>query len=233
MEGSVRLGMSMSSVRQNEESLLTNLMKLRGRMSKAWNLSIQFVSCSFVIPETIAELYVQHFLTPIIASLDTSSPLLERAELTSVFSNFIDIWNLHRSFYSSLTTYLQSPTSSNSNNHGPLPLSPILLSHFPYLSLYSPFITAFPDLITSLTSLLSSNPAFATFIAKQEADPRCGKLKLHDWLLTIVQRCPRYLLLLKDLIQCTDPDDPEYDALTKVHTLVSKSKPSPLIWQPG
>lgn len=192
-------------------------------MSMDSNLSIQYV---LFIPPTKFVLIpcCQHFLTPIIASLDTPNPLLERTELTSVFSNFIDIWNLHRSFYSSLTNYLQSTSPSDSNLNGPPPLSPILLSHFPYLSLYSPFITAFPDLISSLTSLLSSNTPFATFVAKQEADPRCGKLKLRDWLLTIVQRCPRYLLLLKDLIQCTDPNDPEYDSLTKVHALVSKSE---------
>ncbi len=192
-------------------------------MSKDWSLSIRYVCLPFASLRHYSQSFLQHFLTPIIASLDTPNPLLDRAELTSVFSNFIDIWNLHRSFYSSLISYLQSAPPSYSNNSRP-PLSPILLSHFPYLSLYSPFITAFPNLIASLSSLLSSNPAFASFVATQEADPRCGKLKLRDWLLTIVQRCPRYLLLLKDLIQCTDPDDQEYDALSKVHALVSKSE---------
>jgi hypothetical protein len=74
-----------------------------------------------------------------------------------------------------------------------------------------------------LTSLINTNTAFSAFIARQEADPRCGKLKLRDWLLTIIQRCPRYLLLLKDLINCTDVEDPEYSSLMNVHTLVSKS----------
>lgn len=166
---------------------------------------------------------LQQFLTPIIASLDTPQPLLDRAELTSVFSNFIDIWNLHRSFFSSLTAIV-NPADSGASP-GPLPpLSPILLSHFPYLSLYSPFVTSFPDAISALTSLLSNNAPFAAFVSKQESDPRCGKLKLRDWLLTIVQRCPRYLLLLKDLINCTEPDDPEHAQLTAVHTLVSKSE---------
>lgn len=165
----------------------------------------------------------QHFLTPIIASLDTTHPLLSRNELTSVFSNFVDIWNLHRSFFSSLTSLINSASSSTSSLTTPI-LSPILLSHFPYLSLYSPFITSFPATISSMTTLLSTNAAFSSFIAQQEADPRCGRLKLRDWLLTIVQRCPRYLLLLKDLISCTDKDDPEYYQLLTVQGLVSKSK---------
>jgi len=71
--------------------------------------------------------------------------------------------------------------------------------------------------------LIATKPDFAAFIAKQEADPRCGNLKLRDWLLSIIQRCPRYLLLLKDLISCMSIDDPEHAPLVTVHTLVSKS----------
>lgn len=117
-------------------------------------------------------------------------------------------------------------------------MSPVLLAHFPYLSLYTPFITAFPHTLAALNTLLtpsyhyrqqaraqtraaaaraqsatSASPAkgselkyerrFAEFVATQEKDPRCGRLTLRDWLLTIVQRCPRYLLLLGDLLSCT------------------------------
>jgi RhoGEF domain len=44
-----------------------------------------------------------------------------------------------------------------------------------------------------------------------------------DWLLTIVQRTPRYLLLLKDLIAHTHPDDPEHAQLFAAHAFVSES----------
>ncbi|KAL0955221.1 hypothetical protein HGRIS_004123 [Hohenbuehelia grisea] len=184
------------------------------------------------------ELIYTHFLTPIIESLDTPEPLLDRASLTAIFSNFIDIWNLHRSFLSALTSLLTSSVTSPSSSSvtllssSPPPLSPILLSHFPYLSLYTPFVTAFPSTVATLNNLASPttgtapnasyNPVFASFIASREADPRCGKLKLRDWLLTIVQRCPRYLLLLKDLIGSTDPEDAEHAQLTAAHNLVSK-----------
>ena len=169
----------------------------------------------------------QLFLTPIIATLDTPQYLLDRASLTSVFSNFIDIWNLHRALFSSLNEHLHptiTPQSPPPPSSSPPPhLSPVLLSHFPYLSLYTPFVTSFSTSLTTLTTLLNTNSTFSAFIARQETDPRCGKLKLRDWLLTIVQRCPRYLLLLKDLINCTDAEDPEYSSLITVHELVSKS----------
>ena len=164
---------------------------------------------------------LQHFLTPIIESLETPNPLLDRAQLTSIFVNFIDIWNLHRSFLSSLSGHLHAPAERGRSP----PLSSILLSHFPYLSLYSPFVTSFDISMTSYMELIATKPDFAAFVAQKEADPRCGNLKLRDWLLSIIQRCPRYLLLLKDLIICTPIDDPEHAPLVTVHTLVSKSTP--------
>ena len=180
--------------------------------------------------------------------MDTAEPLLQRPALTSIFSNFIDIWNFHRSFLSSLTTLLAPPGLASTSSSALLlsfvqptpPLSPLLLSHFPYLSLYNPFVTAFPSTISALNDLTipptatRPNPLydarFADFLATQEADPRCGKLKLRDWLLTVVQRCPRYLLLLKDLISCTEKDDSEHSGLIAVHTLVSKSKFIPMMY---
>lgn len=83
---------------------------------------------------------------------------------------------------------------------------------------------SFSASLAALTTLINTNGAFSSFVARQEVNPRCGKLKLRDWLLTIVQRCPRYLLLLKDLMNCINVEDPEYASLLSVHTLVSKSK---------
>ncbi|KAG2110507.1 Rho family DH domain-containing guanine nucleotide exchange factor [Suillus discolor] len=169
------------------------------------------------------DLVHDHFLTPIIASLDSSRPLLTRTELTTIFSNFIDIWNFHHAFFSALTALLHpSLTHLDVPNPNPPPLSALLLSHFPYLSLYTPFITAFPSSI----SFLSRPPApFAIFLRTQERDPRCGQLKLTDWLLSIVQRCPRYVLLLKELIHVERREkegEGEWDRLGKALTLVEK-----------
>ncbi|KAK2462258.1 hypothetical protein APHAL10511_005754 [Amanita phalloides] len=199
--------------------------------------------------------FIYHnFLSPLIASLETPEPLLDRTCLTKLFSNFIDIWNLHKAFFDALTQHLSpmlTPESANSpqpdaTQAPPPPLSSILLSHFPYLSLYTPFITAFPSILSTLVSLTTPpsfshpNPnyskPFSDFLVKHEAHPQCGKLKFRDWMLTIVQRCPRYLLLLKDLRGCTEPVDEqgseegeeredgeiEYNKLGRVLDLVSK-----------
>ena len=78
--------------------------------------------------------------------------------------------------------------------------------------------------MSKILNLQSSNPSFDFFIKEQESNPRCGKLKLRDWLLTIVQRCPRYLLLLKDIINNTETDDPEYSSLLVAQSVLLKGE---------
>lgn len=188
---------------------------------------------------------------PLMSSLADPTPLLTRNDLTTIFSNFIDIWNLHQTFHSDLESLLlphRSVASSNSSltagenlnppiSNTPSPststssiastqtpvkfpnLSPLLNDHFPYLSMYTPFVTAFPASLSLLTALSvpppshaqssfqrqapsmsglkSYDPVFALWLKEKEADPVCKRLKLRDWMLTIVQRCPRYLLLIK------------------------------------
>ncbi|KAG6374794.1 hypothetical protein JVT61DRAFT_4173 [Boletus reticuloceps] len=156
-------------------------------------------------------------------SLDTSRPLLTRNEITTLFSNFIDIWNFHHTFFAALSRRINPSTPTSNHN---TPISSLLLAHFPYLSLYAPFVTAFPAALTFLISLSqpsTPNPAFVAFLRAQESQPVCAHLRLADYLLTPVQRCPRYLLLLKDLLSATDPDDHEWEKLQEVRGLVEKS----------
>ncbi|KAJ3926886.1 MAG: hypothetical protein NXY57DRAFT_904870 [Lentinula lateritia] len=173
------------------------------------------------------DLIYEHFLLPILNSLDRPTPILERPLLTAVFSNFVDIWNLHHSFYSELTRLFYA-SEQKLFPSSPPPLSPVLLTHFPYLSLYTPFITAFPQILSALNTLLTPThyyrqraQAQTHFVATQEKHPRCGKLQLRDWLLTIVQRCPRYLLLLRDLLTSKE-EERERERLIQVFGLVSK-----------
>ena len=104
----------------------------------------------------------------------------------------------------------------------------LLSQHFPYLNLYHPFVTTYPTVMATLDNFtsplsVSYSQHFAEFIKAQQQDPQCHPFSLRDWLLTLIQRCPRYELLLRDLILHTDLSDPEYQALQKVLMLVTKS----------
>ena len=192
------------------------------------------------------------FLEPLIRTLDQPRPLLSRNQLNIVFSNFIEIWNFHKSFYATLYHLLAPSFSSQHQHHHhhqhhqqqqqqhrlsaipnftgspPSGVVDLLSQHFPYLNLYHPFVTAYPTVMATLDNFtsplsVSYSQPFAEFIKAQQQDPRCRPFGLRDWLLTLIQRCPRYELLLRDLILHTDSSDPEYQALEKVLILVTKS----------
>ena len=93
---------------------------------------------------------------------------------------------------------LTPPTGLPSTSSQPLldqPMSPLLLISL--TSRCTPFVTDFSSTLSAINDLVipptatRPNPLydakFANFLATQEPDPRCGKLKLRDWLLTIVQ----------------------------------------------
>ncbi|KAL5640041.1 hypothetical protein ACGC1H_007367 [Rhizoctonia solani] len=115
-----------------------------------------------------------------------------------------------------------SSTASESTEPALLPnLVSVLAQHFPYLRLYKPFVTGFPASMERLAKL-SANEPFRVWLKDRERDPACGMLGLRSWLLTIVQRCPRYLLLVKDLEKDTDETDEGHTELSSVLALLAK-----------
>ncbi|KAG9127627.1 hypothetical protein FRC07_011510 [Ceratobasidium sp. 392] len=99
-------------------------------------------------------------------------------------------------------------------------VAPLLAQHFPYLKLYKPFVTAFPASMERLAKL-SGTFAFEFFVLDKERDPVSRMLGLRSWLLTVVQRCPRYLMLVGDILKYTGEEEEGYGQLVEAHALLS------------
>jgi FYVE, RhoGEF and PH domain containing 5/6 len=178
-------------------------------------------------------------------------PLISPGQMASIFSNFVDMLGFHQSFYATLNAVLgpyvklvqppsaytktsPSPTRTSFNNVNvssdiPPAVAVVLAQHVPFFSMYTPFVTAYPTIMASLHNLTSPNSSsysapFSLWLKEREQDPRCGRLGLRDWLLTLVQRCPRYLLLARDLVNCTETTDPEFAELEEVVKMLEKGK---------
>jgi len=57
------------------------------------------------------------------------------------------------------------------------------------------------------------NKDFSKVITQMANDPRTSNHDLHDLLIMPIQRCPRYLLLLQELIKYTPHVHPDYKDL--------------------
>ncbi|KAG8739720.1 hypothetical protein FRC10_005239 [Ceratobasidium sp. 414] len=100
-------------------------------------------------------------------------------------------------------------------------IAPLLAQHVPYLKLYKPFVTAFPASMQRLAKL-SANESFRGWLKQKERAPECGMLGLSSWLLTVVQRCPRYIMLVGDVVKYTGEEEEGYSQLVEVLALLSK-----------
>lgn len=142
----------------------------------------------------------------------------ESSEETSVQATIKDLERLTVNRRSS--TPVSISTSSPAIAATPK-ISKILLYYLPHLSLYIPYITSFPSIPSILTTLFQTNPSFTHFILTQESHPLCSNLKLSHWLLTIVQRIPRWTMLIDSLGKVMD-DKMERDKLKEAWALAGK-----------
>jgi hypothetical protein len=87
---------------------------------------------------------------------------------------------------------------------------------------YTLFLTNFNGAIKTVNELTNKNPKFNQFLQHINAKPGSrGGLNLQTFLLTPVQRIPRYELLLKELIKNTPQDHPDYENLVNGLEMIS------------
>ena len=144
----------------------------------------------------------QHFVKPLHASLTTSTPICDRRTLVEIFSNFADILTaaremLRRLEVGSVGTMRARQRADieiavvRDGNPGEL-LRPLV----PFLRCYALFLRNFPRALTRIDAEERSNERWRRCIAQQKIAGTANRLGLSAMLLQIVQRIPRYRLLL-------------------------------------
>ncbi|BGP27443.1 hypothetical protein JCM10295v2_006411 [Rhodotorula toruloides] len=100
----------------------------------------------------------------------------------------------------------------------PLALGKVLLPVLPFLKQYSLFCANYGSALSRLAHLEQST-TWRAFVAKQEK-LQAGRIGLAGLLLSIVQRVPRYRLLLQELVDYTEDDHPDAPDLRAAFALV-------------
>ncbi|KAJ7813631.1 hypothetical protein B0H13DRAFT_2422676 [Mycena leptocephala] len=173
------------------------------------------------------DLIYSHFLTPIIASLETSQPLLRRSDLASVFSNFVDIWNLRRAFYASLSDLFviieRRPSPTLTRPAFALPVSLALQAVRDRLPLH-PIFYGEPGVTRRQTTpiLITARPSLRTCLRERQTPAAASSSSvIGSSPLCSVARATFYFSRAS-LNAYIDPEDLEHAQLTASHTLVSK-----------
>ncbi len=101
-----------------------------------------------------------------------------------------------------------------------------ILTTGPFFKLYTPYVQGYDEAIATLNSATSQNPQLSQFIQRECKHQALKGLTLQSLLIMPVQRSklpcfhsnivvPRYVLLLKSLLDCTPKEHSEYETIKK------------------
>ncbi|GAM28410.1 hypothetical protein SAMD00019534_115860 [Acytostelium subglobosum LB1] len=93
-------------------------------------------------------------------------------------------------------------------------LSDIFIELGPFLKIYSIFVhNYYNKALKAIKHHTTNSKKFRTFLNQCKYNPQAKKLDLNDLMIMPVQRLPRYILLLEELIQYTPTNESEREGL--------------------
>lgn len=173
----------------------------------------------------ILNLILKEFMSPLEQPGQRGGPILEHEEIKRIFGNIPDILNVHTRIMNGLE---QQMAQWNRNSC----IGEVLLKEAEdLLRVYPPFVNYFEMTKEALIQCDRQYPRFHAFLKFNELRVECGRQTLAELLITPVQRIPRILLLLQDLLKHTDSSHNDHtplkhavEALKTVMTNINEDK---------
>ncbi len=125
-----------------------------------------------------------------------SSLRVPLANVATFIAHVDPIIALHQNFFLALQ-------STQNEGEG---IAAAYLTTIPFFSMYREYVYNYDNVTSLLASLRGDNDAFAAFLDEVAADPRSGGRSLSGVYIMPVQRLPRYVLLLKELLSAYERD---------------------------
>jgi hypothetical protein len=145
----------------------------------------------------------QAYLIPL-----ASEDLMSADEIKLVFSNLPLLLAVHKELLGDLGGRFYAVTNES-------PCVGDIFAHLaPYLKLYAQYFRDFDRADTELKRITQSRSRVAAFCNKVKDDPRSRGLDLVSYLIMPVQRLPRYVLLLEQLVEATPVGHADHAPLT-------------------
>ncbi|KYQ92149.1 pleckstrin (PH) domain-containing protein [Tieghemostelium lacteum] len=150
---------------------------------------------------------VEVYLAPLKAALDTSHPPLTSDQIQTIFGEIVTIYNYNSHFLTRLEERMKQQASS-------IVFGDIFISIIDFLKTYSVYINNYTKSLKTLENVRKSSTIDQLFL-QYGTNPACDSLDLNSLLIMPVQRIPRYILLLTEIIKNTDKESQDYANLNK------------------
>lgn len=91
----------------------------------------------------------------------------------------------------------------------------VFLKFADFLKVYTSYVNNYNQAFKNLTELYRDNPAVREALEKSRSHPHTQGAELQNFLITPIQRIPRYVLLLQDLLRNTEKSEKDHDMLVQ------------------
>eukprot|EP01102_Stenamoeba_stenopodia_P004102 TRINITY_DN1427_c0_g1_i3.p1 TRINITY_DN1427_c0_g1~~TRINITY_DN1427_c0_g1_i3.p1 ORF type:complete len:634 (-),score=150.70 TRINITY_DN1427_c0_g1_i3:88-1989(-) len=156
---------------------------------------------------------IRLFLVPLRETAQTN-PIVNATTIKTIFSEIEVIFNVNRLLLSDLKSRMSNWSPSQI-------ISDVFLQMLDFLKTYQAYVNNFNAALDCINKECETNSAFVTFIEKTYVNPECGAMTIQSFLIMPIQRIPRYVLLLEDLLKNTPQHHRDY---TQLSTTQSKMK---------
>ncbi|ORX86077.1 hypothetical protein BCR32DRAFT_325173 [Anaeromyces robustus] len=152
------------------------------------------------------EKIVNCFMKPLRAIFDESKKGgITKDQIDSIFCNIEDILLKHQEFLKQLKQIVDQWSNETL-------LSPLFENIHEYISTYIPYFNNYENSYYTIEKC-KKVPAFEESIKMVEGVKKLERNDLKSLLILPVQRIPRYILYLKEILKHTWPSHPDYDGL--------------------
>lgn len=125
-----------------------------------------------------------------------SSGILNKEECRQIFSNVDEIRKLHEDFFTTLYNHYIAYKPY-------LVIFADILKIILFFRIYVEYLNNFPIACELIEELKGNNPAFKLFLREISHSEKYRFLGIEDYLVKPVQRLPKYILLLKEVLKNT------------------------------
>ncbi|KAH3742617.1 Guanine exchange factor for Rac 30 [Pelomyxa schiedti] len=145
---------------------------------------------------------VESFVVP----MKTDLKGLVKEDVFHLFANTEVIKNCHVKLHQAISDCLSNWQDSSV-------LGSVFLSNTTFIKLYKYYVNNHETACSTLTQCKEKSPTFRQYLERLEYTPALNNLNVEGLLITPVQRVPRYVLLLTDMLKSTPKEHPDNQPL--------------------
>lgn len=154
------------------------------------------------------QIMIKKFQSPLIASLATPKPLISETDIKIIFGSIDLIYNVNIVLMEKLSAKVRLWNSKQT-------LGDVFVYMADWFKVYTDYINNYDQAQSTLLRCKEESPRFAQFLHDRSLEPICAMRGLESFLVTPIQRLPRYGLLLRELIKATEETHPDFKDLQK------------------